>query len=386
MLVRKAALKIWSKYLSNNRLFLKKLINEEVARAFLSEKEKSFISEMLYGACRKKYFLEYVISKFAKKKSRKCFPYLSLGAYQILFMDSVPDYASVNEIVELSKKNGLKFQSGFINAVLRNIVNNRDKILFEMEHFDRKNVEKASIYLSYPLWIVKKIYKDYGPDKGYEILNAMNLKYDFKKWKISDEENFFISENQKVAVDKLGAGKGFRVFDVCSAPGTKARLILKKYSELKTLVCADINLEKLRKQKKYLTGKNYKNVFYLCTDMSDYPASRMSIKFERILVDAPCTNSGELSRRPEARWRIGPADVKRLASLQKKILVNALQILTSGGLLVYSTCSIFMEENSLLIKSVFENLKGYEIADMFSFLPKKDRPAGGFIAVIKKTI
>ena len=404
-MTREVAYKVWKLYLEKG-VFLSKGIEREIKKVSLSDQNMAFLFELLYGTCRQKAFIESIIKRFVKRKRTPSFALISLGVYQILFMRSVTDYAAVNESVEVAKKCGLKRESAFINAVLRKVVSEKSKLKVVPSDKELKNASLVASYLSYPEWIVKKIHFGFGTKKGNNILASLNkpafvLLHFFntnkcvdkkKDYTISDidEEVFVMSPSQKASVDMLEIKKGLKVLDLCSSPGGKARVIEHLLKGNGELVCVEKNIKKLRLQKKYRETKALKlcnskiRTNFLCADVTYVNEIFLSGYFDRIMLDVPCSNTGEMSKCPEVRWRLKEADIKRLSKIQFLMLKSSSKLIKKNGLLIYSTCSLFEEENKNVVSKFLEDERNFFLEEEEIVTPNLKSPFGGYHAKIRK--
>ncbi|MBN1522773.1 MAG: hypothetical protein JW928_09610 [Candidatus Aureabacteria bacterium] len=382
-MVRRIALKIWKEYLQKGT-FLSRTMEKEFQRAELDRRDKAFIMELVYGACRRKLLIDSVLKKFVRKTKASSYPFLSLGIYQILYMRSVTDYAAVSEMVEEAKRAGLKKEQGFINAVLRRVSERKDELMCPLDERERQNEKTLSVRLSYPLWMVRRFSAEYGLDKACAVLEAMNtpspVPIEFVREK--DDSTLVMSPAQKKAVFALDVTPGMHVLDLCSSPGGKAKIIAGLLKGEGKLVCVEKNLKKLARQKESM--KESSLFSFICGDAGKTHELFSSEAFDRIMLDVPCSNTGEMSRRPEVRWRLKKNDAKRLSHIQKDLLKSASEVLKAGGVLVYSTCSLMQEENEDAVRKFLEKNPQFYLIKEETTLPICERPYGGYYAKIIK--
>jgi len=244
---------------------------------------------------------------------------LRLGAYQIGFM-GVPPHAAVGETVGLAPKK----VRGFVNAVLRKVATTP---------LERWPSEAAR--LSYPDWILDRLVAELGRPDALAAMERMDVAPP-----VTVREDGYVQDraSQWVA-DLVEARPGERVLDLCAAPGGKATALATTGAEV---VAADLQEHRAR-----LVARNAHRldvpVGVVVADAAAPPFPAGS--FDRVLVDAPCSGLGALRRRPDARWRIAPADVDTLATLQARIIPAAAALVRPGGLLVYSVCTLTAAES-----------------------------------------
>lgn len=246
---------------------------------------------------------------------------LRMGMYQLRYLERIPPHAGVSESVDLIKRFGKASAAPLINAVLRKV--NRNPVTWP----DR------STELSCPAWLLERWDRQFGAEASDTMARAF----------LQTPENFMattgriqdIGSQSIVPLLDLQPGQSF--LDLCAAPGNKTAQALERGV---TAFACDLHLHRLRA-------------------LDDLPCRRVSLdatqplpftaKFDRILVDAPCSGTGTLARNPEIKWRLKPTDLPALQVKQKAILRNALDHVAPGGILVYSTCSLEREENEEVI-------------------------------------
>lgn len=362
--------------------------------------DPAFIRELVYGVIKNKYLLDHYLSQFIRKGFKKLrineLNILRMGVYQILFMDSVPDYASCSETVELAKRYA-RGKEGFINGVLRSIERNREN-LKEPENDDPS--EYISIKYSVEKWIAAFLINIYGYEKAVEYMKAVNrspelslrvnlLKTDrdslideltaegfsavpsglseraviasgtgileseaFKRGLFSVQDQASI-----LAADTLQAERGMTVCDCCSAPGGKTAAIAESMKNEGTIYAFDIYEHKLKLIDE-LMDRN--GISIVKTAMGDGRVLNEDLiaKCDRVLCDVPCSGLGVMGRKPEIKYR-KEYDIKELVEIQKKILHNASMYVRPGGMLVYSTCTVDPAENSEVIRDFLKKNPSY---------------------------
>jgi 16S rRNA (cytosine967-C5)-methyltransferase len=336
-------------------------------------------------------------------------------------MDKVPDFAAVNQAVELVKINDKKATS-FVNGVLRNILRNKD----EFNKIDIKNkIEKLSIEYSHPEWFVDKFIKIYGEDfvktlmnvnntspgltirvntlkckkeelakmlssKGIECIDgrlreALLLK-GFSSIEKSEEFNeglFTIQdESSMLAVRVLDPKAGDRILDLCSAPGGKSTGMAQLMDNKGEILSFDIHEHKLA-----LINKNAKRlgIDIIKTRLKDSTVLDEEYKdwADKVLLDAPCSGLGLIRKKPEIRWTVTQKDIIELQKIQMDIISNASSYVKKGGTLVYSTCSISQEENEEIIQYFLDKNENFKLESICKYLPddikKDDTCSKGYI-------
>lgn len=411
------------------------------------KRKQNFIRELVYGVLENDIYLEHIISQASKIKMKKIHEMilivLKMGIYQILFMDSVPSSAAVNESVILTKKHGNKGSIGYVNGMLRNISRNED----EFRDLNIKDpAKRISIQYSHPKWLVDKWIGEYGINFTEDLCSANNekpslnitvntlktdkeiLKTKLKKqgFKIRESDysedtliiknpfriskikefidgDFTIQDESSALVAQIMDPKaGSLVVDVCSAPGGKAVHISQKMKNKGRVISRDIHEHKLK-----LINDNSKRLGIDIIETQLFDALKLDTTLlnsaDYVLVDAPCSGLGLIRRKPEIKRNKSQADIDSLTSLQFKILNNASQYLKQGGILVYSTCTLgksenlgivnkFLKENSDFISvDIGESIKdarniGSLNKGYIELYPNIHGTDGFFIAKMKKAI
>ena len=418
--------------------FIEDLLETALHGAQLSSADRALCQEIVYGIVRWQATLDWLIARKTDGREQKpgLQNLLRLGLYQIFRLDRIPDHAAVNETVELAKQNGFGAQAGFVNAVLRGYLREHDetkKLLAGL-----KNSQPA-LGWSHPEWLVARWQKRFGAEKTAQLLewnntppktfarvNTLkfsgtgetpvplprntgdlltrwreeNVDYDFvrRDWL---EENlvfelkshpslnslasfrdgwFYVQDpSTLLAARELAAQPGETVLDLCAAPGGKTTFLAQLMNNEGKIVACDISEERLR-----LLRENCARLGVTCVEITQNSKLKIqNLKFDRILVDAPCSNTGVLRRRVDLRWRISPTEILRLRQTQLDLLKLAATKLKPGGVLVYSTCSLEPEENSEVVKEFLATHSDFKLGAERALLPFADSVDGAYIARLK---
>lgn len=349
--------------------------------SFIKESGLSpFAMELALGVCRRHLYLEYFVKSLTKKlPSLEARVILEMGLFQMFFMD-VPDYAAINACVELAKSANLgESTARLVNAVLRTARRQGEPAL------PPQRVRRVSVENSVPEWLVRRWFDVYGGDRAEALAKAtlerptewirVNLQktsapvlaekigitgasilYDrfieiprdvgvklllalpeFVKGEFS-----FQNPSAFEVVKLLDLKPGLKVWDACAAPGGKTALMAEMDSSLEILA-SDSSASRLEKMQDLMNRLGLTNIKTEVIDLAPAQDSatspQHSSKFDRILLDVPCSNMGVIARRPESVYRMTPESINEVAELQFKILENASVSLAPGGRLVYATCS-----------------------------------------------
>ena len=312
--------------------------------AKLDSRDAGLASEIVFGCLRYQAQLDHVIALLATGSlDPEVRIALRMGIYQQRYLERVPSHAAVSESVELVKRARKWSAGGLVNAVLRKV--------------DRKPIAWPdwSIELSTPEWLLEKWGRQFGEETTEKIARAF-LKAP-ETYKASTGRIQDIGAQSIVPMLDLQKGQSF--LDLCAAPGNKTAQAIE--CGVRTIAC-DLHWHRLKE----LDDLQCCRVVLDGTMPLPFKA-----KFDRILVDAPCSGTGTLGRNPEIKWRLQPSDLIDLHRKQAALLRNALEHLKPGGRLVYSTCSLEEEENRLVVEAVqrhcqvAERLPGVEEGDGF---------------------
>ena len=350
---RALALKVLGR-VEKDSAFANLALRTALDKSELDERDKALVAELVYGVTRMRRSCDFLIDRFISKKLHPDVrTILRLGAYQLYWM-KVPDHAAVNDSVSLAPK----WAKGLCNAVLR-------KVAKETVDWPTKAIE-----YSYPDWIVKRLDSDLGEHEASEALRCMNS----SKSATLREDGYFQDAASQLVSDLLTQegnwGEG-PVIDICAAPGGKATAAV---SAGFPVIAADSSLKRLKLARSNSMKLNIK-LPLVVSDGTDLPFRKGEAS--RVIVDAPCSGLGVLRRRADARWRIKEDDLAVLADLQLKLLCSALTMVKSGGLLIYSVCTLTNLE-TIEVDEKFRNLVDVqETGDLP--LPWRKHGRGGMI-------
>ena len=374
----------------------------------------AFVRELVYGVLENKilidYYLDNLIPSGIKKVKKKEATLLRLGLYQLIFMDSVPDYAAVSETVNIAKRL-VRGREGFINGVLRGYMKKGKDISLPSKEKEYKKY--LSVKYSFPIWLIDKWEKELGKDSLEDLLIASNarpqLSIRVNLGKITREElktylvdkGFEVTEGtfskrtlhvkgsgllddekfregyfsvqdeaSTVAADQLGAESGDVVIDVCAAPGGKTTAIAEMMDGKGKVYSCDIYDHKLQLIGALADRLGLEIVEPTLLD-GTYGKTEWYDSADKVLADVPCSGLGVIRRKPEIKYK-EITDFAELVSIQKKILNNAAKYVKKGGTLVYSTCTINKDENELQVRAFLEENSEFELIRDKQFLPTEN--------------
>lgn len=371
-------------------LTLKKSLNG------FDERDKAFICNLVYGTLDKLIHIDYVISAFAKGKiNSKIKNILRLGVYQIFYLSKVPDNAAVSTSVDIAQKIGKGMLKGYVNGVLRNIARNKDNV-----EYPKDKIRFLSIKYSYPEFFVKELISDIGYDEcekflAYEDNNKTCVRVDGNKADVNEikeklsgsdsiyfDECFYIdgeasllekgvcsiqSEASVAVVKALAVEDGDTVFDCCAAPGGKT-VYMASLLKNGSITAFDKHPHRVELIKNNAKRCGYENVIHAESfDMMN----RYDGKFDKVLVDAPCSGMGVIGQKPEIKNTVTEEGFAELEKIQKQILKNASLCVKDGGILVYSTCTVRSAENILQIKEFLNENKDFQLCSLEGLFTKK---------------
>lgn len=400
--------------------------------AFLGERVSDMSTRLVYGTLEENVKIDYILSQLIEKKPQKSvLTLLKIGTYALLNLTDVPKFAIVSECVEVAKSNGKGGASGFINAVLKKVADGKYSLPKESDE------NYLSVTYSKPQWFCDKLEKQYGKEVARSILSAKSTtlehirinsrmatesdvefllkknKTDFKK---SDVGGYIVKANDAVrhmfdkglvtfqspssilAVKALGVTDGAQILDICSAPGGKAMYMSELCPHGKVVAC-DLYPHRVALIQKYKNRMHTPNVKAVQADACVLN-EEWKDAFDFVLCDAPCSCLGTFKKHPDVFLNKDESCISELAATQRQILENAAKYLKVSGAMVYSTCTLFEEENENVVHDfleknvdfVLEHISGLEKIDGGKYLDNKgmiqilphDEYDGFFIAKIRR--
>ena len=385
----------------------------------LSIKDKQRIRVCINEIIRYLGLIDYLIELGSKRKIRYINPkirnVLRLGIYELVFDDMTPDFAAIHSNVELAKKNINKKSSSMVNAVMRNI-----QRLSQINRNWKMSLVRDKIDLAYPKWLLKKWENEFGKDVTKdlcaEFINVKNtyIRLDIDRYSVDKMLSVLSRSNIKVTqhnhfklffkvvsgqknilnnnlfqdgiisiqdpaagavVELIDPQKNDSILDVCAAPGTKSLFMAQRVGQGGRIFACDNSQKRIDKALKDKSRHKLDNINWHLLDASKdkYPAH------EKILLDAPCSGTGVIGRRPDIKWRLRKSDIQRMANLQISILKNISNYLKPGGKLIYSTCSLEREENQDVIDHFLRYRSDFELIGTNSLLPDRWVSSRGFM-------
>ena len=389
----------------------------------LDARDRSLVSQIVYGVIRYERSLDALIDLLGKKKASQQPPklrrVLHLGLYQLRYLTQIPSSAAVNTTVELATNNGLSRLKGVVNGLLRNYLRQtaNSDLLQLPSHLSTESqtvvtgilispedIAKLGIFYSFPDWIVKNWLQQLSVSETSQLLNWFN-----RSGKIDLRVNILQTSvmEVKTALENVGlqvslipplpqalriesgggdirslpgydAGwwvvqdssaqlvthlldpkPGETIIDACAAPGGKTTHIAELMADRGTVWACDRSASRLKKVAQNAYRLKLNCINALAEDSRNL--ARFKNQCDRVLLDAPCSGLGTLHKRPDIRWRQTPEKIAQLTTLQSELLQNAATWVKPKGILIYATCTLNVSENEKVIQSFLENHPNWEI-------------------------
>jgi 16S rRNA (cytosine967-C5)-methyltransferase len=422
-------------------------------RLGLEGRERAQAQRLAYGAVQRRGTTDAAIERLAGRSIRLLDPpvlaALRLGLYELLFAERTPDHAAVDQAVELTKAGGAAHASGFVNAILRRAARERAALTTALLG-DDSTPETAAVAHSAPLWLARMWWQELGPEGARSLLAACNepaevaMRVNLARgdresrlqhlrdagvearpaeadWPLAAVEEIVIegrtgeavpaavaagdltpqSRGSAAVVEVLEPQEGENLLDLCAGPGIKTGQIAGRMGDRGEVISVELDSDRAGEVAAQAARLGLRSVTVIEADAA---TMEMVPGFDRILLDAPCSDLGALASRPDARWRKSPKQIERLVEVQDQALRAAAEVLRPGGTLVYSTCTISRRENedrvaALLASSEAGEVPPLELDDLGALAPglastvdprclqvrpDRDGTTGFFIARLKR--
>ncbi len=417
----------------------------------MAGRERAQAMRLSYGAVQRRGTSDALIGRLAERSPSLLDPpvlaALRIGLYELLFSEGGADHATVHQAVELARSAGAAHATGLVNAVLRRAVRERGE-LAELLRLD-EDPAAATVAHSVPRWLAEMWWRELGAEGARSLLRACNrpaeraLRVNTLRssrpellerltaagvdareaaapWPLAPPESVLTEGSLAGALELIEAGEltpqsrasaavievldpqpGEHVFDLCAGPGIKTGQIAARMGDRGEVICVESDAARAEEVAAQARRLGLRSVTVLEANASEVDLGR---EFDRVLVDAPCSDLGTLASRPDARWRKSPRGIERLAATQGAILGRAARAVKPGGVLVYATCTICRAENEDRVASLLESVggdagPGLAVEDLGSLapalssvhdrrflqtLPDRDRTSGFFIARLRR--
>jgi 16S rRNA (cytosine967-C5)-methyltransferase len=421
-------------------------------RLGLAGRDRAQAQRLTYGSVQRRGTADAAIEKLSGRAIRLLDPpvaaALRLGLYELLFADGTPDHAAVDQAVELTKIAKAGHAAGFVNAILRRAARERAQLTEELLG-DDSTPEAAAVAHSAPLWLARMWWEELGPEAARAVLAACNEPAEVAMrardaearadlvarlrgegvdvspaagpWPLAVPEALVFSgrggdtvpllvaegaltpqsRGSAAVVEVMEPRAGEAILDLCAGPGIKTGQIAGRTGDRGEIISVELDEARAAEIAEQARRLDLHGVSVFEGDVTSLPLPE---GFERILLDAPCSDLGTLASRPDARWRKSPRTIERVAAVQEKALVNAAKLLAPGGTLVYSTCTISRRENedrmaALLEASAAGQVPPLELDDLGALAPElaspheprtlqlrpdRDRTTGFFISRLRR--
>jgi 16S rRNA (cytosine967-C5)-methyltransferase len=406
----------------------------------LSPEDRRLAIHLVYGVVERRLLLDHYLGQLSRTRLNKLDPHilliLRMSLYQLIYLDRIPPSAAVNEAVKLAKLKGSHL-GGFVNGVLRSFIRDRGKLTLPdpvamPDHY-------LSVVYSHPLWLVQDWLKRFGPAFTEQLLDANNqtppltvrintlkttveevcaslakdgitavpsetLPYALtvqsgmesliQSWRAYKTGMIYVQDLASMLVAEIVDPKpGESVLDLCAAPGSKTTHMAQKMNNQGLITARDVSESKLVRIRNNSARLGIHIIKEEVADGMLFDPSSLE-KYDRVLLDAPCSGLGIIRRKPEIRYNRTRHDIGALAGIQKEILKNAAAYVKAGGVLVYSTCSIEPEENEAVVLGFLKSNPGYHLektpwSDPDGFVrryPNLHGTDGFFIAKLKRDL
>jgi 16S rRNA (cytosine967-C5)-methyltransferase len=429
--------------------FTERAFRAEADRLGLSGRDRAQAQRLAYGAVQRRGTSDVAIERLARRSTRLLDPpvlaALRLGLYELLFADATPDHAAVDQAVELTKAAGAAHASGLVNAVLRRAARERGQLTAQLLE-DDSDPAAAAVADSVPKWLAEMWWRELGAEAARSTLVALNRRAEVAvrvntlrsdreamlarlreagveasapeaAWPLAAAEAIVIggrtgeavpaavaageltpqSRGSAAVVEVLDPQPDEQVLDLCAGPGIKTGQIAERTGDRGTVISVELDPERAKEVAEQASRLGLHGVTVI---EADARKAEVGAGFDRVLLDAPCSDLGTLASRPDARWRKSPKTIQRLTEVQDELLRTAAAALRPGGTLVYSTCTISRRENeeriaALLRASAAGEAPPLELDDLgaaapelassaerrcLQLRPDRDRTTGFFIA------
>jgi 16S rRNA (cytosine967-C5)-methyltransferase len=387
--------------------FADAILHEALDENRFSTLDRSLFMEIFYGVIRYRRTLDFLIGKLREEESdARTRQALRIGLYQLLRM-RVAQHAAVNETVDVAGRS-----RAVVNAVLRRFLREESQLLESLER------APVGVRLSHPEVLVERWTRQFGERDTAALCEWNNHPADIlvrvNELKVTVGELMKAGGGKPVeahplmlrmeklpipwivsglcyvqdpstlmACEMLDPQPGERVLDACAAPGGKTSYLAQMMKNDGRITACDVSADRLVRLRENLDRLSVTNVQVRKADWLR-PMAQEKEKFDRILVDAPCSNTGVIRRRVDVRWRLGQQDFARMPEVQFNLVKNLSALLKPGGTLVYSTCSMEPEENEEVVRRIAREVPGLKFREASRTLPFRDQTDGAFAAVFKR--
>ncbi|MFH1038385.1 MAG: 16S rRNA (cytosine(967)-C(5))-methyltransferase RsmB [PVC group bacterium] len=418
-------LRRWEK----GRSFIADLLEKSRAETAFSGRDRSLITATVNGVIRRKKTLDWLIDHFSSGKppagSSIARQILRLSIFHLIYLDALPPHAVLHQAGELSRRLLSSREGSYINGLLRNILRERDALPLPSRE---KRGEYLSVVHSHPRWLVDRWLELTPFDEVEELCRINNLappifarcnllratpeglEKEFRKegiecsphdtvpgvWRIKPGRDlseipafraghFVIQDTSALRpVDLLAPRPGEKIADLCAAPGGKTSYIAQKMANSGCILAADASPERIKKLAAAIERLGIGNTVVRKLNLLEEERPGEDGGWDGILLDVPCSNTGVLRRRVDARWRIKPDDICRLAGQGGRLLRAAAGLVRPGGRIIYSTCSLEPEENGEIVAAFLRDNADFSLEKEDSACPEEYGGDGFYAALLRR--
>lgn len=372
------------------------------------DRDKALSVRIIYGVLEKDVELERIIKTLCTSSPDfKIKIVLKIGIYCIKYMNSLPDYAVVNNSVELVKTIGKRQVAGFVNAVLKRFVKDGANI--------NESIDSEEVKYALPKWYIEKIKADYKDDaekllsynfkpREHVRLNARKISYEEFKSAVREVESSKFSgyyvkatsvtkklfergeityqaEGSMAIAQAVASLNPKSVLDMCAAPGGKS-VYIDELTNADIIAC-DIHEHRVKLIESYIKRMGSKRI-KACVADGTLNNREWNDKFDVVLIDAPCSGSGVIYSKPDIMLKLTEQGINSLVEIQAKLMDNGANYVADKGYIVYSTCSVLKDENERQVKAFLERNENFEFVKDRCVLPHVDDTEGFYYAIIKR--
>lgn len=383
------------------------LISNTLQKKKLTNVDEKLLTELVYGTLERKLTLDYYLEHFVQKRKKIedwVWMLLRLSVFQIVYLEKVPEYAIINEAVEIAKKRGHKGVTSFVNGVLRNVVRNGVPDFSTIEN----PLKRLAIETSHPEWLIERWVTQFGFDVTEKMckanlerkpvsirVNRIRMTRDELIDKLQNQgisatfskytnDGIIIQDGNVLKTDYIDKGyatiqdqssmlavlslqiePNMKVLDTCSAPGGKATYIGELMNNTGEIYAYDLHQNKTKLIEKNAERLGLTNIKVGQHDARKLQSTHPEKSFDRILIDAPCSGLGVIRTKPDIKYEKELKDIEKLHEVQFSILEHVAPLLKDDGKLIYSTCTVEKLENDEVIKKFLNNNEHFEVDQTF---------------------
>lgn len=385
----------------------------------MEARDRALLTELVYGTLRWQARLDWHIDELSRIPARKIRPgiriILRLGLYQLLFLERVPVHAAIDEAVKIAKSFHPAHLAGFVNGLLREAARRGDR--WEWPSAEADPVRYLSVTTSHPAWFVRRLLNELNFDEVRRVCEANNhvapltlrvnglktdagralerlrshgflvepspylddalrirsMRSDLSRLAEFSEGWLQVQDEASQLIGRLVSPRpGERVLDLCAGFGGKTTHMAALMGDRGQVFAVDASAWKLEELTKNAARQGIHGITPLSGDLMHLSVGEVG-RFDRVLLDAPCTGLGTLRRNPDIKWRRHPKDPYRFSQLQKQYIQKAADLVREGGVLVYATCSVLSEENEEVADHFMATQPGWTLEPVESILPESCR-------------